>query len=156
MVKVLAIVSPYAPSFSPQLSVHRRPVIPPVALFTTHYSLPTFPLSLFSDTSELPLLNDRFPCPLFSYNYELLFSQVLYFHTYLRFPIVFSLRSDWPSSLASPIDLYVFCFLTVTTPFSSTRLFSHLYKTPRVFVPLLNSVPSADSVVNRPVKLMAR
>jgi len=72
------------PSPSPQS-------IPLCAPSTTHHSPFTFSRPLFSYTSELPLPTHRFAAPLFSWSYELLFSQPLYLHNHLRCPIVFSL-----------------------------------------------------------------
>ena len=96
-VKVLLTVSPLRPSFSPQPCVYPHRSTPRFALSTTHHPLPTFPrrshartLSGFSYNYELPLLPHRFARPLFSYNYELLFSQPLCFDKHLRCPIVFS------------------------------------------------------------------
>src|ERR1700732_4653476 len=75
LVKVLLTVSPFRPSFSPQPRVYPQPF--------------DFAHLLFSYTSELPLLAHRFGGPLFSYNCELLFPQLLCFDKHLRCPMFF-------------------------------------------------------------------
>jgi hypothetical protein len=90
LVKVLLTVSPFGPSFSPQPRVYPRSSLLP----TSHLRLPTSPRTLFSYTYELPLPKDRFAGPLFSCNYELLFSQSLCFDNYLRCPLVLRDRSS--------------------------------------------------------------
>jgi hypothetical protein len=90
LVKVLLTVSPFGPSFSPQPRVYPRSSLLP----TSHLRLPTSPRTLFSHTYELPLPTDRFAGPLFSCNYELLFSQLLCFDNHLRCPLVLRDRSS--------------------------------------------------------------
>ena len=119
-VKVLLTVSPLRPSFSPQPCVYPHRSTPRFALSTTHHPLPTFPrrshartLSGFSYNYELPLLPHRFARPLFSYNYELLFSQPLCFDKHLRCPIVFSaLPRNSASSANSVVKKSLTPFLT--------------------------------------------
>jgi hypothetical protein len=50
----------------------------------------------FLQPPALHPVNDRFFTPLFSASSESLFSQLLYFHIYLRCPIVFSPTSKFP------------------------------------------------------------
>jgi hypothetical protein len=115
--KVLLTVSPFRPSLCSQPRVYPQPF--------------DFVCPLFSSTCELPLPTERSARPLFSDTYELLFRQILYFDSDLRCPIVFWLHRIGGSFRPHrPSICMPFVFLLLQIPFSSTRLFSHLYKTP--------------------------
>ena len=112
LVKVLLTVSPFRPSFSPQLNPYPRAprlLSPLSTAFTPNRTLT--PLSTaFTQTHRgvgvlcpcSPLLATRhsplatFIRPLFSQPYESLFSQLFCFHNHLRCPLVFSPRRISP------------------------------------------------------------
>src|SRR6266404_6621303 len=68
--------------------------------------------------------NDRFLTPLFSSTSELLFSQLLCLHIYLRCPLLFSatLNLQYPSFCQRSLRLCALCVSVANPSFSSVRL----------------------------------
>jgi hypothetical protein len=94
---------------------------------TTHLSRPTSS-PFFSYTYELPLPAHRFSSPLFSLTSELLFSQTLCFHKFLRCPLLFlsTPLSELPALAWPAFKNTITNFLTVTC-----GLFGHLQRVNR-------------------------
>src|SRR6202040_3977611 len=106
--KVLLTVSPFRPSFSPQLNLYAltsRAVSPLSTAFTSNRSLTRLSTAFTQNTRGRGYLCDtsaslrlcviiccQFCHPLFSRTYELLFPQLFCFHNHLRCPLVFSSR----------------------------------------------------------------